>query len=103
MGTVIAAATALAVTAAGAAAALSAPFGAAGNGGQYLAGHVLLGLGLGHSIAILLRIVTRRLVAGRSAGKEKTAAVPAPPSMATVTVLPVRPPAMAPLRGRHAA
>lgn len=103
MGTVFAAATALAVTTAGAAAALSAPFGAAGNGGQYLAGHALLGLGLGYSIAILLRNATRRLMTGRSAGKEKAGAVPAPAHMATVTVLPARPPAMTTLRGRHAA
>jgi hypothetical protein len=103
MGTVLAAATALALTTAGAAAALSAPFGAAGNGGQYLAGHVLLGLGLGHSIAILLRIATRRLVARRSAGKATAATAPAPAPLATVTALPTRPPAMVPLRGRHAA
>jgi hypothetical protein len=101
MGTVIAAATALAVTAAGAAAALSAPFGAAGLGGQYLAGHVLLGLGLGHAVAILLRIAIKRLVAGRAASKETAGVAPAP--LATVTALPGRPPAMAPLRGRHAA
>ncbi|MFF1253440.1 hypothetical protein ACFVYC_13195 [Pseudarthrobacter sp. NPDC058329] len=103
MGAVIGAASAVAVTAAGAAAALSAPFGAAGNGGQYLAGHVMLGLGLGHAIAILLRVATRRLMAGRtvSMAEEDTAAAPA--HMATVTVLPARPPAMAPLRGRHAA
>ncbi|WP_458778679.1 hypothetical protein [Arthrobacter sp. D3-16] len=103
MGTVFSAATALAATLAGAAAALSAPFGAAGNGGQYLAGHVLLGLGLGHTIAILLRIATRRLLAGRSVGKETAGTAPVPDRIATVTVLPTRPPAMAPLRGRHAA
>lgn len=103
MGTVFSAATALAVTVAGAAGALSAPFGAAGNGGQYLAGHVLLGLGLGHSIAILLRVATRGLMAGRSSAKEAAATAPEPGQLATVTVMPTRPPAMAPLRGRHAA
>ncbi len=103
MGTIIAAASALAVTVTGAAAALSAPFGAAGNGGQYLAGHVLLGLGLGHSIAIVLRIATRRFVTGRSGGKETAGAAPTPAHMATVTALPARPAAMVPLRGRHAA
>jgi len=103
MGTVVAAATALAVTAAGAAAALSAPFGAAGNGGQYLVGHVLLGMGLGHTIAILLRTVTRRLMARRSVGTESVGAVSSPAHLATVTVLSTRPPVMAPLRGRHAA
>ena len=103
MGTVVAAASALAVTVTGAAAALSAAFGAAGNGGQYLAGHVLLGLGLGHSIAILLRTGTRRLVAGRPVRDGKAGAVAAPAHMATVTVLPARAPAMVPVRGRHAA
>lgn len=103
MGTAFSAATALAVTVAGAAAALSAPFGAAGNGGQYLAGHVLLGLGLGYSIAILLRMATRRLMAGRSSAREAAATAPEPDQLATVTLIPTRPPAMAPLRGRHAA
>lgn len=103
MGTIFPAAAALAATFAGAAAALSAPFGAAGNGGQYLAGHALLGLGLGHSIAILLRIATRRLLVGRSVVREAPFTAPEPNRIATVTVLPTRPPAMAPLRGRHAA
>jgi hypothetical protein len=127
MGTIFAAGSALVVAAAGAAAALSAPFGAAGHGGQYLAGHVLLGLGLGQSIAILLRISVKRLVARRAAGTVREVpgqtiperVLPARPAAmapaavahapaaraatAPVTVLPAPPAAMVPLRGRHAA
>jgi hypothetical protein len=128
MGTVFAVASALVVAATGAAAALSAPFGAAGHGGQYLAGHVLLGLGLGQAIALLLRIAARRLVARRAPGRDAERAAPElapvsvlPPraaamapasvtlatragaSTARVAVLPARPAALAPLRGRHAA
>jgi hypothetical protein len=121
MGTVFAAATALAVTLAGAAASLSAPFGAAGFGTQYLAGHVLLGLGLGQSIAMLLRRGIKRLVAGRAAGRTPALAVAVPagavplavlpggtPAIAParpvpLTVLSARPAAIARLRGRHAA
>jgi hypothetical protein len=132
MGTVLAAASALVIAAAGAAAALSAPFGAAGHGGQYLAGHVLLGLGLGHSIAILLRASVKRLLgrrAARHASKLPGLAasereLPARPavmapaataratgtsiksaqaSTAPVTVLPAPSAALVSLRGRHAA
>jgi hypothetical protein len=92
MGTVLAAASALVVAAAGAAAALSAPFGAAGHGGQYLAGHVLLGLGIGHSIAILLRAAIKRLL-----GRRVVRPAPEAPGLtATERELPARPAAMAP-------
>jgi hypothetical protein len=125
MGTVFAAVSALVVAAAGAAAALSAPFGAAGHGAQYLAGHVLLGLGLGQSIALLLRIALKRLVARRAAASAPDApgqaerVLPARPAAmapaavsraaltqaptAPVTVLPAPPAAMVPLRGKRAA
>jgi hypothetical protein len=128
MGTVFAVASALVVAAAGAAAALSAPFGAAGHGGQYLAGHVLLGLGLGQAIALLLRSAIKRLMARRAAGRGKVLTAPEQPvavgvlparpavmapaalssvpntgATAPVTVLPARPAALNPLRGRHAA
>lgn len=92
MGTVLAAASALVIAAAGAVAALSAPFGAAGHGGQYLAGHVLLGLGLGHSIAILLRTAVKRLL-------ERRAVRPAPEAPGLTVPereLPARPAVMAP-------
>ncbi|WP_455834391.1 hypothetical protein [Pseudarthrobacter siccitolerans] len=91
MGTVLAAASALAVATAGAAAALSAPFGAAGHGGQYLAGHVLLGLGLGHSIAILLRTAVKRLF-----GRRAVRSAPKAPGLMAPEELPARPAAMVP-------
>lgn len=108
------------VAAAGAALAASAPFGAAGHGGQYLAGHVLLGLGMGQLLAAVLRVAARRVL--RKAPRTTPAipaAVPGPVLAAAravpeafpeaaiettaVTVLRPRPPAVVPLRGRHAA
>ena len=104
------------VAAAGAALAVSAPFGAAGNSGQYLAGHVLLGLGLGQLLAATVRLAIRRVV--RKAIPRTTpaylAAVPAAEAAAAVrnapaadapavTYLYPRPAAVVPLRGRHAA
>ena len=108
------------VAAAGAALAASAPFGAAGHGGQYLAGHLLLGLGLGQLLAALLRADGRRVllkaprttpvfvaaVPGEApaAARPVKAAVPAANIETTaVTVLRPRPAAVVPLRGRHAA
>lgn len=108
------------VAAAGAALAASAPFGAAGHGGQYLAGHVLLGVGLGQLLAAVLRAAVRRVLrkaprttpvplaavpeAAPAAGWPVTAAVPATAIETTaVTVLRPRPAAVVPLRGKHAA
>lgn len=104
------------VAAAGAALAASAPFGALAPGGQYLAGHVLLGVGLGQLLAAALRSAAKRIVrkaSFRPAPSEVTAApavlspVPAlrdsAADSATVTVLRPRPAAVVPLRGRHAA
>ena len=102
----------------GAGLAVSAPFGAAGHGGQYLAGHVLLGLGLGQLLAAVVRWAARRVLrnaAARAAAAPLSAvplaAVPevdAVPGVdrgtpAPVTVLYPRPAAVVPLRGRHAA
>ena len=115
MGTVFAVALSITLTAGGAAVAAGAPFGAAaGLGGQYLAGHVLLGVGLGHLAAMLVRAGVRRIVARvrtrHAAGP--AVAIPAPsvqateatgPRLASVSVLPARPAAIHPLRGRHAA
>jgi hypothetical protein len=75
---------------------------AAGAAGQYhLAGHVLLGLGIGLLVATLVR-TGARLVLARQATRVRDAgrahAAPAP-----VTVLPVRSASAVPLRGRHAA
>jgi hypothetical protein len=100
--------------ASGAGLAASAPYGAAGNGGQYLAGHVLLGLGLGQLLAALVRFAVRRMIAGTTSRPSPAplvavpateAAVAAAPAgdRAAVTVLYPRPAAVVPLRGRHAA
>ena len=105
------------VAAAGAGLAASAPYGAVGHGGQYLAGHVLLGLGLGQLLAAVVRYAIRRMVAGTAARTSpaalsgvtalQAAAVPAGDraagDSAAVTVLYPRPAAVVPLRGRHAA
>jgi hypothetical protein len=108
------------VAAAGAVLAVSAPFGAAGHGGQYLAGHVLLGLGLGQVLAAVLRLAARRVIMkARRAMPVSLAAVPgaavtvtapvpeALPAAAiettAVTVLRPRTAAVVSLRGRHAA
>jgi hypothetical protein len=74
-----------------------------GPGGlqYYLAGHVVLGVGIGLLIATVLRTGIRLLLArstSRTAPTARPAAEPAP-----VTVLPVRTAAAVPLRGRHAA
>ncbi|MEV7635869.1 hypothetical protein AB0N71_06750 [Pseudarthrobacter enclensis] len=118
MGTVFGVAWALMLAAGGAAFAAAAPDGGTAHAGQYLAGHVLLGVGIGQLAALLLRH-SARLVVGRLRVRStvpaapgvpggEAAAAPEPaaagPAVATVAVLPVRPPAsMARLRGRHAA
>ncbi len=115
MGTVFAVALSITLTAGGAAVAAGAPFGgAAGLGGQYLAGHVLLGVGLGHLAAMLVRAGLRRIVRRVRTRAASVPAVTVPAStvqapeasgvrLATVSVLPARPAAVQPLRGRHAA
>ncbi|MBT2247491.1 hypothetical protein JHV56_02110 [Arthrobacter sp. BHU FT2] len=119
MGTVFGVAWALMLAAGGAAFAAASPDGGAAHGGQYLAGHVLLGVGIGQLAALLLRRSARLVVARlrvRSTGPaaaprvpyRKAATAPEPsaagPVVASVAVLPVRPAAsMARLRGRHAA
>lgn len=81
--------------------AAGAPFGALGLGGQYLAGHVLLGLGIGLLAARIVRMAVRRSV--RSMRPRATEVQAPSRAVATVTVLPVRAASVAPLRGRHAA
>ena len=98
MGAVVGTVWSLLVSAAGTAVSATAPFGAAGHGAQYLAGHVLLGLGLGQLAAILLRIAVRRIVRRAGARIQPQQAQPA-----VVTALPARPASVVPLRGRHAA
>ena len=102
------------VAASGAGLAASAPYGSVGHGGQYLAGHVLLGLGLGQLLAAVVRFAVRRMVSG-AASRTSRAPLAAVPAMdaaavampggntAAVTVLYPRPAAVVPLRGRHAA
>lgn len=106
MGTVFAVALSMMLTAGGAAVAASAPFGAAALGGQYLAGHALLGIGLGHLAVILLKAGARHAAgkfrARTTIGQAATAQAPGP-RLATVSVLPVRTASVTPLRGRHAA
>ncbi|MDJ0456867.1 hypothetical protein AB0284_13605 [Pseudarthrobacter phenanthrenivorans] len=75
---------------------------AAAAGGQYrLAGHVLLGLGIGLLAATVLRAGARMLLARQATRARNARLEPAAP--ATVTVLPVRSASAIPLRGRHAA
>ncbi|WP_045732688.1 hypothetical protein [Pseudarthrobacter chlorophenolicus] len=103
----------LMLTAGGAAIAASAPHGGAAPGGQYVAGHVLLGVGIGQLAAVLVRAavqgVLRHAATRRSqqAGAHADAAlsdIAAAPVTARVSTLPLRPAAsLAPLRGRHAA
>ncbi|ACL39761.1 conserved hypothetical protein [Pseudarthrobacter chlorophenolicus A6] len=117
MGAVFGVAWSLMLTAGGAAVAASAPHSGAAPGGQYLAGHVLLGVGIGQLAAVLLRAALQHIlgrlraraasprapqaVTGAHAAAADTAAAPLP---ARVSTLPVRPAAsLAPLRGRHAA
>ena len=110
MGAVFGVAWSLMLTAGGAAVAASAPYGGAAPGGQYLAGHVLLGVGIGQLAAVLLRAVIQgvlgrlrgpQVVAAADAAEPDIAAAPVP---ARVSTLPMRPAAsLAPLRGRHAA
>ncbi|KRE85127.1 hypothetical protein [Arthrobacter sp. Soil764] len=100
MGAIFGTALSLMLTVGGAAVAADRGVGAAQH---HLAGHVLLGVGIGLLIATALRTGLRLLLA-RPASPARTAPV-APPEAeyAPVTVLPVRTARTAPLRGRHAA
>jgi hypothetical protein len=100
MGAIFGTALSLMLTVGGAAVAADRGVGGAQH---YLAGHVLLGVGIGLLIATVLRTGLRRFLA-RPASPVRSAPV-APPEAeyASVTVLPVRSAPAAPLRGRHAA
>lgn len=106
MGAIFGTALSLMLTVGGAAVAAS---GGPGAAQHYLAGHVLLGVGIGLLIAIALRTGVRTLMARpnshtRPTSSVRGAAVPPPViDAATVTVLPVRSASTVPLRGRHAA
>ncbi|QDG88285.1 hypothetical protein [Pseudarthrobacter sp. NIBRBAC000502770] len=104
MGAIFGTALSLMLTVGGAAvAALDGP----GAARHYLAGHVLLGVGIGLMIATAMRTAARFLMA-RPTPPARGTMVPVPvpgPSVdaAPVTVLPVRSGPAVPLRGRHAA
>jgi len=100
MGAIFGTALSLMLTVGGAAVAAE---GGPGAAQHYLAGHVLLGLGIGLLIATMLRTVARFLLARAASPAEKTMALPPGTDPATVTVLPLRSAAPMPMRGRHAA
>ncbi|MDQ0144538.1 hypothetical protein [Pseudarthrobacter niigatensis] len=100
MGAIFGTALSLMLTVGGAAvAALDGP----GAARHYLAGHVLLGVGIGLMIATAMRTAARFLMA-RPTPTARGTMVPVPSvDAAPVTVLPVRSGPAVPLRGRHAA
>ncbi|TQJ36357.1 hypothetical protein [Arthrobacter sp. SLBN-122] len=75
----------------------------AGTAQHYLAGHVLLGVGIGLLIATVLRTGLRLLLARPASPVRPAPVAPPEAGYAPVTVLPVRTAPAAPLRGRHAA
>jgi hypothetical protein len=100
MGAIFGTALSLILTVGGAAVAAE---GGPGAAQHYLAGHVLLGVGIGFLIATILRAGVRMLLVRRTSRAHETTA-PAPEAdPATVTVLPIRSTAPMPIRGRHAA
>jgi len=100
MGAIFGTALSLMLTVGGAAVAAE---GGPGAAQHYLAGHVLLGVGIGFLIATILRAGVRILLARATAPARETHVVPQAAEPAPVTVLPVRGTAAVPLRGRHAA
>lgn len=100
LGAIFGTALSLMLTVGGAAVAAA---GGPGAGQHYLAGHVLLGVGIGLLIATALRMGARVLMARAASPARSTAVVPAAVDAAPVTVLPVRSASAVPLRGRHAA
>lgn len=105
MGAIFGTALSLMLTVGGAAVAAERGPGAAQH---YLAGHVLLGVGIGLLCATAVRTGIRHLLARpgsqrRSAPVAPSAAEPAPVTVLPVTVLPIRTVSAEPLRGRHAA
>lgn len=77
--------------------------GGPGAAQHYLAGHVLLGVGIGLLIATILRMGVRILLARRTSSAHKATPLTPQADPATVTVLPIRSTAPMPMRGRHAA
>lgn len=77
--------------------------GGAGAGQHFVAGHVLLGMGIGLFLTTWIRAAVRRILARSPFGSRRTPATQESADHATVTVLPLRAPSVVPLRGRHAA
>ncbi|WP_285318159.1 hypothetical protein [Pseudarthrobacter sp. lyk4-40-TYG-27] len=77
--------------------------GGPGAGQHYVAGHVLLGMGIGLFLTTWIRTAVRHILARSTFGSRRTPAAQEPADPATVTVLPLRAPSVVPLRGRHAA
>ena len=100
MGAIFGTALSLMLTIGGAAVAVDRGVGAAQH---HLAGHVLLGVGIGLLIATALRTGLRLLLAGPASPARTAPVAPPEAEYAPVTVLPVRTARTAPLRGRHAA
>jgi len=100
MGAIFGTALSLMLTVGGAAVAAE---GGPGAAQHYLAGHVLLGVGIGLLIATILRTALRILLARRASPAHQTTALIPETDPATVTVLPIRSSAPMPMRGRHAA
>ena len=100
MGAIFGTALSLMLTVGGAAvAALDGP----GAARHYLAGHVLLGVGIGLMIATAMRTAARFLMARPTPPARGTMVPVASVDAAPVTVLPVRSARAVPFRGRHAA
>ncbi|MHC6595017.1 hypothetical protein [Arthrobacter sp. C152] len=100
MGAILGTALSLTLTISGAAVAAGSGPAAAGN---HLAGHVLLGVGIGLLAATALRLAARLLIDWAVARTPEPAGQPSRADEAVVTLLPARPAPVAPLRGRHAA
>ena len=100
MGAILGTALSLMLTVGGAAVAAE---GGPGAAQHYLAGHVLLGVGIGLLIATILRAGARILLARRTSPAHETTALLPEADPATVTVLPIRSTVPMPMRGRHAA
>ena len=100
MGAIFGTALSLMLTVGGAAVAA---VGGPGAAQHYLAGHVLLGVGIGLLITTMLRAGSRILLARAASRADKIVALPPEADPATVTVLPIRSTAPMPMRGRHAA
>lgn len=77
--------------------------GGPGAARHYLAGHVLLGVGIGLLIATALRVALRLVLARPASRVRRLLVQPVAGESAAVTVLPVRSAQAVALRGRHAA